>query len=346
MKKSKGKGCCKINRVVISLSILVMLIALALSASAMTLTLQTTTWSLNTLVNISLDKVGTESIGENVTNVAIFASSTSTANSSTSKLINLTNASDQNFMDMASANFTFGSNIVLEDANNYAITAVVTGNGGADAKALASTTVTIDRTAPTAPTSLQPTDNADNSSTDDMAFTIAVNGANTTGCVLYFSGANPGSSAYTMSHSGESCTLTISNIAEATYSWYATATDDTNTSANSGINKFIISQFGSDVGKRAFAISAAGGQEPTKQGVGEALGILQAEEAGARAGAKFGQTIKQELTDKKELTKTGIGIGTGAVAGMAIGTLVLPGIGTMAGLPVGAFIGGFIGALA
>ena len=343
MKKSKGKGCCKINRVVISLSILVMLIALALSASAMTLTLQTTTWSLNTLVNISLDAVGTESIGENVTNVAIFASSSSTANSSTSKLINLTNASDKNFMDMASANFTFGSNIVLEDANNYIITAVVTGNGGADAKALAGTTATIDRTAPTAPTSLQPTNNADNSSTDDMAFTIAVNGANTTGCVLYFSGSNPGSSAYTMTHSGDACTLTISDIAEASYSWYATATDGTNTSANSGINKFTISQLGSDVGKRAFIIGGgASGGDVTKEEVGVALGIMQAEDAGAKAGTAF----KKEFTDKKELAKTGIGVGTGAVVGMAIGTFVLPGIGTIAGLPVGAFVGGFLGALA
>src|SRR3990167_5652965 len=145
-----------------------------------------------------------------------------------------------------------------------------------------------------------------------MAFTIAVNGANTTGCVLYFSGANPGSSAYAMSHSGDSCTLTINNIAEATYSWYATATDGTNTSANSNINKFIISQSGSDVGKRAYAISIAGGQEPTKEGVGVALGVIGAEGAGT-AGANFGQSVKNELTDKKELTKTGIGVGTGAL---------------------------------
>src|SRR3990167_8690511 len=105
MNKGKGKGFCKSSRVVFSLSILVMLIALALSASAMTLTLQTTTWSLNTLVNISLDAVGTESIGENVTNVAIFASSSSTANSSKSKLINLKNPSEKTFMDRARKNF-------------------------------------------------------------------------------------------------------------------------------------------------------------------------------------------------------------------------------------------------
>ena len=128
---------------------------------------------------------------------------------------------------------------------------------------------------------------------------------------------------------------------------YATATDSTNTSANSGTNKFTISQLGGNVGKRAYVVATTSGGGSsgavTKGDVGRALGILNAD--GVQP-SNTGQMIKQEFTDKRELTKTGIGVGTGAIAGMAIGTLVLPGIGTIAGLPVGAIIGGFIGLLA
>lgn len=346
--KKNNKGFYKSRKVVISLVSLLMLIALALSAigAPHSLTLNTLTLQENTVVNVST-KTANDGSQVNISNIALFGSSSLTANSSSRKIFNITNTTATNF-DLGYANITIGNDVILEDANNYAFTSITTGVGDSANVNLSSTTVTVDRTAPSAPTGLQPTNSIENS-TVNQAFTVAVNGANTTGCTLRFDGKNPGSSAYVMTHSGDECTLTINGIAQAAFSWYATATDSTNTSANSATNKFTITDATSNVGKRAYAIAVGGGatqagQQATKKDVALAIGSI--ENRAGQAGANFGQTIKQELTDKKELTKTGIGIGTGAVAGMAIGTLVMPGIGTVAGLPVGAFIGGFIGALA
>ena len=53
--KSKGKGCCKLNKVVLSLSTLIMLIALALSSygAPHTQTLNTLTWRENSIINLN-----------------------------------------------------------------------------------------------------------------------------------------------------------------------------------------------------------------------------------------------------------------------------------------------------
>lgn len=339
MRNKLQKGYFRHNRVVLFLVLVLMLIALALPvlSAPHSYTLNTLTWQENTKVNISTKTTNDASL-VNVSFITVKFSASDTANSSISVIINITNTTATNF-NWGYANFTFSNVIALEDTNVGSVTAISTGVGDSDTINLSATTVTIDRYAPQAPTEIRPTTGIDNTTVNQL-FSATVNDANTTGCTLRFDGQNPGSSAYAMTYSTSSCTLTVNNLARGTYKFYVTATDGRN-NTNSGTNTITISQLGSNVGKRAYAVAQQSGQAPTKEGVSLAIGMTEAGQAGSDAGTRF----KQELT-RGELTKTGIGVGTGAVVGMVIGTIAMPGIGTVAGLPLGAFIGGFLGALA
>lgn len=110
----------------------------------------------------------------------------------------------------------------VEDGNDYTLT-VSLWNGTAHFNKTAS--VTVDNSIPTAPTSLLPTSDSDGT----VNFSATVVGKNTTACTLYFSSYNPGATSYAMSHSGDSCSVQLSNVAEQTYPWYITASDGTNT---------------------------------------------------------------------------------------------------------------------
>ena len=210
------------KKIIFLMCLISLLVIGVVSATVPSLTLETTTWNLDTPVNISLTS------GANITNLAIFGSSSSTANSSTSLIINITNSSTKNFMDGNDANFTFQSFIVLEDSSDYSITAKTTGNGAADGITLTATTVTIDRTAPTVPiTTIQNGDVF----VKDGVITYTVNGVNTTGCIISF-GRNrfSGSNTFAMTHSGDTCTYTVTegNPPDGTYDTWVQASDGLN----------------------------------------------------------------------------------------------------------------------
>mgnify|MGYP001596422323 FL=1 len=342
--KSKGKGCCKIRGITASIFTLFILIALALgvNASNPAFVAPATSGVLSdgTIINVSMGD------GSFITHVIINASSSKTANSSVKMILNITNTTGTNFdaNDYANITFNFGSLNVFEDGNNYVFECTTINSSGAYDSCTASTSVVVDRTIPQAPTAVAPVSTANTTTT--QAFSATVIGANTTLCQIRFTTTNPGSSVYAMTHSGNSCTLSLANMARGTYNYVIRASDETNFT-DSASSQVVITQGASNIGERAYVIATVGGGgsgvggEVTKEDVGRTLGVLNQDVTTT----PIGMDIKNEAT-QRELIKTGIGTGTGAVIGMVIGTIVLPGIGTIAGAPLGAMVGGFLGFLA
>lgn len=129
-------------------------------------------------------------------------------------------------------NATFDSRI-LSDGSDYTFNATCNNISSTQQVSL-TTGVNIDNTIPQAPTSLSPTTEQSSSSVD---FSASVVGVNTTACTLYFIDRNPGSSSYAMTHSGNTCTHTISTVPDENYQFYVQASDGTNTT-NSATTTF------------------------------------------------------------------------------------------------------------
>ena len=346
MRKGKGKGYCKLNKVVLFPIDLVMLIVLALSVySAPQLTINTATLQDNTDVNISTKSANDDSL-VNFTYVTIRCSSPNTANSTTLNIINITNTTATNF-DLGYANFTFGNSIILEDSNDYSCTAISTGSadGTADVDAVASSalTMTVDRTAPSIPTSASPTGTL---TSRTQTISATVNGANTTSCTLRFIGKTPGFTTYTMTHSASTCEQAFTNIPETTYIYTISASDGTNTSIT-GENTMTI-DIRTSTARKAYI--ASGGQLPTqaqqRAGGQQAANVLDRVIAKAPQEAQAGLTKAKESVTKQykgfEAVKTWSGtvIGCGAgLFGLALGPLGLITI------PAGCVGGHLIGAV-
>ncbi len=124
----------------------------------------------------------------------------------------------------------------VEDATDYVIN--VSCNNGTNIIENTITALTIDNTVPTTPSSLSPS--ASSTEEDDsVTFSTTVTGRETTSCTLYFPTKNPGSSSYSMTHTGDTCTHTLT-MPEETYDYYIQASDGTNTT-NSAVTRFGIS---------------------------------------------------------------------------------------------------------
>jgi hypothetical protein len=152
----------------------------------------------------------------------VYASSTLTGNSSWTLLAELNN----NTLGVGTnvgVNGTFNS-IILEDANNYIFNASCFNNSHWWTQDT-NTGVVVDNTVPVAATGLTPTTDTDGV----VSFSSTVTGSRTTSCTLRFPGINPGSSSYTMTHSGSTCTYTSLTMPEQTYTYYVRASDESNT---------------------------------------------------------------------------------------------------------------------
>lgn len=160
-------------------------------------------------------------------NITYYASSTSTANSSQSTVATLTNHN----VTLDGANVTFDSTI-LEDATNYVFG--VNFSNGTAAESDTSSSVLVDNTVPSTPTTPSPAD-ASTSQATTINFSITVGAANTTACTLVFDGDTPndGEATYTMTHSGAVCFRQFTSVSAKTYTWSVNATDGTNVSASS-----------------------------------------------------------------------------------------------------------------
>lgn len=205
---------------------MVMLLSLVMAVNAAAqLTLNTVTWQDGTVVNISTKSANDGSL-VNITFIDITFSAVNTANTTTTRVINITNTTATNF-DFGYANFTFSNDLQYEDTSRGSVTGLTTGIGASDAVALAATAVTIDRTAPNVPTSLSPTGIQ---TVKDLTFSATVgNGTTTTLCNLVFIGRSPASSStIAMTHSGSTCSKSLTNIQNAQYEYRIDASDGTN----------------------------------------------------------------------------------------------------------------------
>ena len=118
---------------------------------------------------------------------------------------------------------------IIEDANNYIFNVTVqNATSGVVVGDDTNTGITVDNTIPQAATSLTPTSDADGS----VIFSGIIVGVNTTSCTLRFDNKGPGSTSYSMTHSGDTCNTTLTVAAE-TYVWYIRASDETNTTDSS-----------------------------------------------------------------------------------------------------------------
>ena len=218
---------------------LISLFMIGIAYATPQLTLNTVTWSAGTMVNISTKSANDDSL-VNMSYITLRFSASDTANSTSKNLINITNTTATNF-DLGYANFTFGNSIILEDTAVGSITGVSTGLLGGGSVALSATTVNIDRTKPTAPTTTQA---SESEVKDDDILTYTVTGTDTTSCRIAFlqDGASPrssGSNTYAMTHSGNTCTYTISGIPDLNYNVYGWASDGTNSTYSSKLNLIV-----------------------------------------------------------------------------------------------------------
>ena len=281
------------------------LVAIAMASPA--LTINTATWEASTVVNISTKTANDGSL-VNMSYITVRFSATDTANSSTSRVVNITNTTATNF-DLGYANFTMNSAIVLEDTSVGSATAISTGVGASDAVTSSALTILVDRTTPTAPTGMTPA--ASTVTSRDQTFVGTVVGAETTGCTLIFDGANPPRTTSTMTHSGDTCTLALTNIPSATYRYAIRASDGVDT-ADSAYTELTVDGGQMSASKKALVVSAATGQAATPAGAQKGLSILNND--GGSSG-----TVAKELTTK-ELTKTG----AGALIGGGIAVVAFP----------------------
>lgn len=229
----------KINKLYVNLLFLVALVfVLSFSVSANLITPATSgvvsgTYTLNA-TNSSLDEM---------LNCTFYASSASTANSSA---VSVGTATNESASDVA-LNVTFVSTI-LEDANDYVFYASCW-NATTQANTSTSTAVVVDNTIPQAPSSLSPGD-ASIDTDGSVTFSGTVTGVNTTSCTLNFAGISPGSggTSRAMTHTGDTCSLTLTSIPDQSYQWYITASDETNTTDSSTVTVTVDIQEGNNGG--------------------------------------------------------------------------------------------------
>lgn len=286
----------------------------------LTTTLVSEGTEMNVTYNVTTDDVELIYAG-------FYATSSRTGNTSV-LVANISNTTATNHI-----NFTFGNDVVLEDANDYSWTIKITNGSGVGTACTTTGTIVVDRTKPTDATSLSPVD--ETKDTDgDVDFSGTVQGENVTSCSLVFESTNPGNSRYAMSHSGNTCSVSLADMSESVYIWYIEPSDGRNVSESTR-NTLTVSRT-SGSARKAKVLSVGAGQPATKEGVAKGLQILN-EKAKNPGTAKIREAIAKE-TKPMELAKTG---GT-AVAGGVIGTFVFPVIGTAVGAGIGAIIGVFI----
>ncbi|MFX0178389.1 MAG: hypothetical protein ACFE85_19415 [Candidatus Hodarchaeota archaeon] len=198
--------------------------------------------------------------GTNLLNCTFYAKSASTANSSWSTLSTDTNET----ASASSINGTFDSTI-LEDSTDYIFNATCYNSSGSLHDGTTTTGVTVDNTAPTAPT-LSPADYSSLTTSGTQTFTGTVTDSQTTSCTytIYRGGSSSDGSSGSASYSSSSCTFTktfSSTIDNGVWWWTVTASDGTNTSSTTA--HFNVQLPGSGGGA---PLSVAGGGETAGEG--------------------------------------------------------------------------------
>lgn len=298
------------------------------------------------IINVSFNN-SDDTLG-NMT-VAIFAKSASTANSSFGLIGNATNSTG------LFVNISINRTTQLQDSNDYIMFPRCYANisintvGGGEGNILAEidganvTGITVDFAVPQAANTLVPSGR--NVTTKDHTFRATVNGANTTQGSLNFVGNNPGQANYAMTHSGNTLSLSINDIAEGIYEYTITASDGTN-STISAKQTFTV-DLPSSASRKAKLFGTLGGAA-TEEGIARGLAIAEATKAGttsiglAKAQAQVSQFVKKETT-RPELTKTGISAAVGLGIGILVPLTFIPGVGIITAPILGILIGTGVG---
>jgi len=179
------------------------------------------TCSLDSILNVTF-----ATVGNNINTVNCSISFTSSLSGNTSGIIiNISNTTT------LSASTTLAAAIVIEDATDYSFTPTCQDGATGENVGSAVSSVTIDRTVPTLPTSVQP--GTTEQDTDTLAISATVTGTDTTACTLTFETAIPagGTRTVAMTHTGNTCTSTFTGVADASYGYSVTASDGTNTTS-------------------------------------------------------------------------------------------------------------------
>lgn len=320
----------RFNRSIIMLSIMALMVVAIAMADTTTIELPATSGIVDGAgldFNISYtNAVQTQNL---VTcDIGIFSASTANSSAATSHF-NVTNSTSRNALNV---NFTLASADLLEDSNDYTVAATCW-NTTASIAATSSTSVRVDRTVPTAATSVTP---STTQSSNNVAFSGTVDADQTTGCSIVFRGKNP-TTATTMTHSGTECTLTINRIPEDQYTYFIRATDGTN-STDSADTTFTVDVASSTARRGAAVVASMGGGSV---GGRQATGLSISNNAkGNGASVELPSSVKSELT-KEELTKTGIGAASGAVGAVVLTAIFPPA--AIITIPFGIAIGAGIG---
>jgi len=262
----------------------------------------------------------------NASNPVLYGRCTDTTNSTYTVIVNTTNsemwvngtAGTGGSGEGIELNLTYDS-AGLEDSKLCDFYVVVSNRslGTNEVTCSASTGNTIDNTAPTLPSITSPVD--ESIDTDgSVTFTVGVTGSRTTGCTINIENA-----AIAMTHTGDTCTYTDATMSDGNYGWTVSASDGLNTSTTSAQTLFIDKPGGSTAG----AMKAINRKKST---------TIEGFSINAETKEKTKAMFKEEMT-KKELTKTGIGVGTGAALGLLGGPFAIVTV------PVGAAVGGIIG---
>lgn len=196
--------------------------------------------------------------GTNLQNCTFYAGSSLTANTTWTQIAF---SSNQTVLK-GSINTTFDS-ASLEDATDYSFNATCRNLTNSLTAQTLTTSITVDNTVPVAPSSLTPTSSSDGSA----SFSSTVTGTRTTACTLLFTGANPGQPSYTMTHSGSTCTYSLSAMPGMIYTYYVRASDGTNTTDSA------TQQLNVDYGKSGGKFLQQQGVIPTPSQSGQALAV-------------------------------------------------------------------------
>jgi len=226
-------------------------------------------------VSFNVTTTDVSNVAVQLANITFYAQSTLTANSTWVVIgqNNSVNLSTTNNQSVGAFSVAYG---ILEDSNNYIFNVTIANStSGAILGSDTNTGITVDNTIPQAPTALGPTGTVTNGT---FVFTGTVVGRNTTSCTLRFNGVNPGSLSYAMTHSGDTCTYSSSNIPEQSYTWFVRASDETNTTDATSVTTRI--DVKTSAGKSALLaqqenVKSLGGSEfaVTEPGVGKILGM-------------------------------------------------------------------------
>ena len=204
----------------------------------------------------------------NVTSCTIYASSSSTANSTATNISIVTNTTTNT---TTSLNATVWNTFNIEDATDYSVYASCTNITGTYFNSTTNTGIEVNNSIPSAPTSLAPA-SATTDTDGDVTFSATVTGANTTECFLFFvGGVSFGASSRTMTHTANSCSLTINDIPSLTYEYIIEVNDGTER-INSSNTRVIIN---SDTSGPSYLFNNQKAFQKAQENNSNEIGLLQ-----------------------------------------------------------------------